>query len=71
MFSNEACKKTAGGTVQKLDPVLLGRSGLQAQQAAIAHLTGGNKEQGTAHCPEEVLPAIGSVARDRRQSVRD
>ena len=71
MSGNEACKKTAEGIVPKLDPVVLGRSGLQAQQAAIAHLTGGKKEPGTAHSPEEVLPAIGSVERDRRQSLRD
>lgn len=57
--------------MQKLGPVLLGRSGLQAQHAAIAQLTGDKKEQGTAHSPEEVLPAIGSVKRNRRQSLRD
>ncbi|MFT7537352.1 MAG: hypothetical protein ACI85K_003310, partial [Hyphomicrobiaceae bacterium] len=60
----------------KLDPVLLGRSGLGVQDApanrgAIAHLTVGKKEQGTAHTPEELLQAIESVERDRRQSLRD
>ncbi|MFT4513601.1 MAG: hypothetical protein ACI89X_001601 [Planctomycetota bacterium] len=55
----------------KLDPVLLGRSGLQVEQGAIAHLTVGKKEQGTAHSPEELLQAIESVERDRRQSLRD
>lgn len=60
----------------KLDPVLLGRSGLRVQDApadrgAIAHLTVGKKEQGTAHTPAELLQAIESVERDRRQSLRD
>jgi hypothetical protein len=71
VFGNGAYEKTTEGIVQKLGPVLFGRSGLQAQQVAIAHLTGDKKEPGTAHSPEEVLPAIGSVERDRRQSLRD
>lgn len=59
-----------------LDPVLLARSGLKmdrapTQQGAIAHLTVGKKEQGTAHTPDELLQAIESVERDRRQSLRD
>jgi uncharacterized protein len=53
------------------DPVLLGRSGLRPDQRALAHLTVGKKEQGTAHTPEELLQAIESVERDRRQSLRE
>jgi uncharacterized protein len=53
------------------DPVLLGRSGLQPERRAVAHLTVGKKKQGTAHTNEELLQAIESVERDRRQSMRD
>jgi len=50
------------------DPVLLGRSGLPTAPVAVAHLTVGKKAQGTAHSPEELLQAIESVERDRRQA---
>ena len=65
----------------KHDPVLLGRSGLlerssllsqtdwQAGHGAIAHLTVGKKAQGAAHTPAELLQAIESVERDRRQAL--
>lgn len=53
------------------DPVLLERSGLPAGQSAIAHLTVGKVPQGAAHTPEELLQAIDSVERDRRQSLND
>lgn len=53
------------------DPVLLGRSGLTVAEGAFAHLMVGKKEQGTAHSPEELLQAIESVERDRRQSLHD
>ncbi len=53
------------------DPVLLGRSGLVASDVPVAHLTVGNKPQGTAHTPEELLQAIDSIERDRRQSARE
>jgi uncharacterized protein YyaL (SSP411 family) len=52
------------------DPILLGRSGLSVQDGPIAHLTVGTKAQGTAHTPDELLQAIESVERDRRQSLR-
>ena len=50
------------------DPILLGRSGLSAGPGPVAHLTVGTKPQGAAHTPEELLQAIDSVERDRRQS---
>jgi uncharacterized protein YyaL (SSP411 family) len=53
------------------DPILLGRSGLAAEQGAIAHLTVGTKPQGIARSPDELLQAIASVERDRRQSGRE
>jgi len=53
------------------DPVLLGRSGLPIEQSGVAHLTVGKAAQGTAHTPEELLQAIESVERDRRQSLGD
>jgi len=53
------------------DPVLLGRSGLPAEHAAIAHLTVGKAAQGAAHTPEELLQAIDSIERDRRESLND
>lgn len=53
------------------DPVLLERSGLPTAPSAIAHLTVGKVAQGAAHTPEELLQAIDSVERDRRQSLND
>lgn len=53
------------------DPILLGRSGLPTTTDAVAHLTVGQKPQGTAYTPEELLQAIESVERDRRQSLND
>lgn len=53
------------------DPVLLGRSGLPTDHAAIAHLTVGKVTQGEAHTPEELLQAINSVERDRRESLNN
>ena len=53
------------------DPVLLGRSGLPSEHTAVAHLTVGKAVQGTAHTPEELLQAIDSVERDRRESLNN
>ncbi len=49
------------------DPILLERSGLSHEAHAVAYLTVGNRAQGAAHSPEELLQAIESVERDRRQ----
>ena len=49
------------------DPILLERSGLSHEAHAVAYLTVGNHAQGAAHSPEELLQAIESVERDRRQ----
>ncbi|HEB53284.1 MAG TPA: thioredoxin domain-containing protein [bacterium] len=53
------------------DPILLSRSGLTPDSSAVAHLTVGSTPQGTAHNPEELLEAIDSVERDRRQGLSD
>ncbi len=49
------------------DPILLERSGLAHEGRSVAYLTVGNRAQGAVHSPDELLQAIESVERDRRQ----
>ncbi len=52
------------------DPVLLARSGLPIEAAPVAHLTVGNTKKAIARTPTELLAAIESIERERRQSRR-
>ncbi|MBL8753317.1 MAG: thioredoxin domain-containing protein, partial [Planctomycetes bacterium] len=48
------------------DPILLRRSGLQAEAAPVAWLTVGQTAKGVARTPQELLTAIESIERERR-----
>jgi len=50
------------------DPVLLGRSGLEAQDVPVVHLTIGNEPRGEARTPGELIEAIATIERERRSS---
>lgn len=52
------------------DPVLLSRSGLQVEDAPVVHLMVGKTPKGTARTPAELLTAIESIERERRQAPR-
>jgi hypothetical protein len=51
------------------DPVLLARSGLQVEGEPVVHITVGRTPRGTARSPAELLTAIESIERERRQSM--
>jgi uncharacterized protein len=52
------------------DPVLLARSGLVAEAAPVVHVTVGKTPKGVARSPAELLAAIESIERERRQGSR-
>ena len=49
------------------DPVLLARSGLQPEADPVDRLTVGTQQKGVARTPAELLAAIESIERERRQ----
>lgn len=50
------------------DPVLLGRSGLEAKEVPVVYLTVGNEPRGEAKTPAELIEAIATIERERRSS---
>jgi uncharacterized protein YyaL (SSP411 family) len=48
------------------DPILLARSGLQAEPKPVVWLTVGREAKGVARSPQELLAAIDSIERERR-----
>lgn len=49
------------------DPVLLGRSGLAAEERPVVHLTVGKTTCGVARTPDELLAAIATIEGERRR----
>ncbi len=52
----------------KLDPILLGRSGLHAEERAVAYVTVGRSDATRADSPEELLAAIARIEKQRREA---
>ena len=53
----------------KHDPVLLARSGLQAEDRPVAWLTVGNTTKAVARTPQELLAAIDTIEHERRRQL--
>lgn len=52
----------------KHDPILLGRSGYQVEDAPVVHVTVGRSPRAVVRTPAELLAAIDRIERERRQT---